>query len=85
MTQNKFSVWIIDPDGRNVGSLKSEELGTVEDIEAAQLLGATTEQLFEFCLHRRLDQVGVPREGREIHLNGDRISFTMPTGWTIAG
>jgi hypothetical protein len=74
--------WVVDPDGRKIGRLEMV-VGAPEDIEAATLVGASATQLFEFSIHRRLDELGVPREGRNVDVSVDNVSIDMPTGWLI--
>ena len=76
--------WVVDPDGRKAGRLELN-IGDEEDLEAARLLGATASEVIEFSIHRHLDQLGVPRDGRDVHVDSEDIVIDMPTGWEIVG
>jgi hypothetical protein len=56
---------------------------TREDIDAAQVLGATGTEVLEFAIHRCLDEQGVPRQGRDVTVTMVSITIDMPAGWSI--
>lgn len=51
---------------------------TAEDIEAAQLTGATGTELVEAAIHTALDRIGVPRDGRTVTVTPDTIMIEVP-------
>lgn len=82
VASDNLGQWVVDPDGRKIGRLEMTVVAP-EDVEAATLVGASATQLFEFSIHRRLDELGVPREGRNVHVGVESIRIDMPTGWLI--
>ncbi len=56
---------------------------TEDDIEAARATGATGAQLMEFAIHRALDRIGIPREGRTVTVTRDTITIDLPPGYTL--
>jgi hypothetical protein len=58
---------------------------TEEDIEAAQAIGATGTEVGAFAIHRALDRLGIPREGRTVEVTRETITIGFPPGYTLPG
>ena len=56
---------------------------TAEDIEAARLVGATGSELIEAAIHSSLDRLGIPREGRSVHVTLETIEIVLPPGYSL--
>jgi hypothetical protein len=79
--KGRGEMWVIAPDGRRVGQIK---MGVnQEDIEAAALLGAKGHEVLERSIHSHLDQLGVPREGRDIQVSLETIEIGLPHDWRM--
>jgi hypothetical protein len=59
---------------------------TEEDLGAARATGATGDEVAEFAIHRMhrvLDRLGVPREGRTVKVTRETITIDLPPGYTL--
>jgi hypothetical protein len=56
---------------------------TEADYDAARATGATGTELLEFAVHRTLDRLGIPREGRAVKATYDTIIIDLPPGYTM--
>lgn len=56
---------------------------TEEDWNAGRAVGATGAEVAEFAIHRALDRIGVPREGRAVKVTPETITIDLPPGYTL--
>jgi hypothetical protein len=56
---------------------------TEDDIAAARAVGATGAEVGEFAIHRALDRLGIPREGRTVKVTRETITIDLPAGYML--
>jgi hypothetical protein len=56
---------------------------TQADIDTVRKLGGTGTDIFEYAIHRKLDEAGIPREGRTVKVTRETTDIVLPPGYDL--